>query len=923
MLRARDRTLLTTKLTPPRVPRVLVERTHLLGRLDAIRDHRLTLISASAGWGKTTLLSAWARRQHYPVVWLSLDELDDTFASFWHLVITAVQWCAPDVGQTALAMLQSPERASFSVVLTALLHDLALVPEATPIVLILDDYHVISDATIHEALTFVLDRLPPNMHVVVSSRADPPFPLSRWRVRGELLELRTADLRFCSNEAHVFFAQALGGALSIDDVCTVEQRTGGWAAGLHLAALALLQSADRSGVIRDFTGSHRYLADYIYEEVLAKQPQHIQHFLLHVSVLRRMNAALCDAVMCATGSQELLEALERNNLFIAPLDNSREWYRLHDVFRDALLARLRAHRPGVITTLHQRAAHWYAEQGEFREAITHALAAQDFDDAITLVKQVAPQLWLRGEAQTVHAWLHALPDDIFYQHADFVLDATLRLPESFRPADGVAFARVRQQVEQTIARVESALYSNQRAHASAHDLAILERRLRLLHALCDMQLLIRRNDVAGLDCLAKNMTALAEHEEVNWKVIGLSLTLWLVLTFQHHEPDLIPRLREAKLQAMAAREYGAALRIVVFLTHAYGCMGLLNEREHECRDGIELAQRLGAHTPKLASLYLNLAESCYARNQLGASNEALQAGMQIATTWQHHDLVLWGCKQRVYLALARKDHHAAFEALHVAEALLEQEQMAHWAATFVVARVRYWLAIGDPGRAENWLRTTAFSGITASNHELLFAQVHIHLAQKRYAEALALLESIRARVEQQGNVPATILFLVLYLVALHHTGEVERTHATLVQLLTLTEPETNVRAYLDTGEPMREALDYFYRSEYTHSIAHAPRYRAFVATLLALFEPNGSHSMLAIPVTSPSNLLQSPVARPQTEFLTRREQQVLRLLEAGATNAEIAQELVISLATAKKHVGNVLKKLGVARRAQAIARAQA
>jgi len=367
-------------------------------------------------------------------------------------------------------MLHTPEPPPLSAMLTALLNDLASVAaERAPILLILDDYHVIEDQAIHEALTFFVEHLPDQLHVVLASRVDPDLPLSRWRVRGELLEIRAADLRFSAAEASSFFSQALGDGLTEDDMLLLEARTEGWIARMQLAALAMRQREDRSAFVQTFTGSQRYLLDYVQEEVLERQSLRVQRFLLQTAVLTRLNAALCAALTEERASQAMLEWLERHNLFVVPLDEERQWYRMHELFREVLLARVQASEPELVPLLHQRAAQWYAAQGDLREAIAHALAAPDFASAAELIERAAEQLWLSGEAQTVQSWIGALPDDVVRQHARLALNTALRLLESLHSTVSAWYARGQAQVEQTIARLEAVLQSLLRAPRNQSD----------------------------------------------------------------------------------------------------------------------------------------------------------------------------------------------------------------------------------------------------------------------------------------------------------------------------------------------------------------------------------------------------------------------------------------------------------------------
>src|SRR5260221_7633177 len=409
--------VLSGRLAPPRLPNALVERERLLSALDGALATPLTLLSASAGWGKTTLLSAWAGRHTAQVAWLSLDELDNSPTRFWVSLIAALRHCgryAPSFGETAVALLQSPQPPSPSTILTALLQELENREAHTaPIVLIVDDYQVIEEQAIHEGMSFFLEHLPAKVHLILSSRVDPDLPLARWRVRGQLTEVRAADLRFREVEASQFLGQMLSLPLSEPDVQRLLSRTEGWIAGLHLAALTMQKRADLAAFLQAFTGSQRFLLDYVQEEILARLPTSVRDFLLHTAILSRLDASVCQAVTAEPErrvSQQMLEWLERANLFLVSLDEERRSYRLHDLFREALLSTLHITQPERIPVLHRRAASFYEAQGEWAEAITQSLQAPDYSTAARLMEQTVEQFWLRGEAATITRWVLALPE---------------------------------------------------------------------------------------------------------------------------------------------------------------------------------------------------------------------------------------------------------------------------------------------------------------------------------------------------------------------------------------------------------------------------------------------------------------------------------------------------------------------------------
>jgi LuxR family transcriptional regulator, maltose regulon positive regulatory protein len=675
--------LLLTKLAPPRVSAGLVVRERLLRQLDAALSHRLTLLSAGAGWGKTTLLSVWASRQPYPVAWLSLDELDNDVMHFWLALIAALRTRLSEVGADALALLQSPERAPLSAILTVLLNDLASVAEGAPIVLILDDYHLIDDAAIQEAMTFWLEHLPNHLHLVLATRVDPDLPLSRWRVRGDLLEIRAADLRFSAAEATSFFMQALGAGLADEEVRLLAQRSEGWIAGLQLAMLAMQQRADRAAFVQALTGSHRYLADYVQDEILGCQGLEVQRFLLQTAVLRRMNAALCTALTEERNSQAMLEWLERHNLFMVPLDEQRQWYRMHDLFREVLLARLQATEPELAPLLHQRAAHYFAAQGELREAMAHALAARDFAYAVSLIEREAGQLWLGGEAQTVQNWIGALPDVVLRQHARLTLNAALRLLESLHASVRDVYAKAQAQVEQTIGRLEAVLQRQQESTARSEadetlpklsdaEVALMERRIRLLRALIASRAILTRGDTERMRLLAQQTEVLAlQEQELSWKLVALSITFWLTDSLQREGALLLPRLIEAKQQAIVAGDHLATVRVMRWLAFAYLRAGQLRLLEQECLEALALVEQIGQHSAMTGYFHYLLAGAYYNWNRLDEASGSLQQVLRIGHTWQQADLLISGNASLAELSLVSGDLAAADQALQQAEALVQ------------------------------------------------------------------------------------------------------------------------------------------------------------------------------------------------------------------------------------------------------------
>jgi LuxR family maltose regulon positive regulatory protein len=938
--------LLSTKLAHPRVPATLVVRERLLHQLGAALSHRLTLAAASAGWGKTTLLASWLASQGlgaspnsqpptpnpHAVAWLSLDAQDNHPTRFWLGFIAALRSCEASVGQAALGMLHSPEPPPLSAVLTVLLNDLASVAQSAPLVLILDDYHLIDDQAIHEGMTFFLEHLPDKLHLILASRVDPPLPLARWRARGELLEIRAADLRFTTAEASSFFSRALGEGLAEQDVLRLEQRTEGWIAGLQLAGLAMRQRADRSAFVQGFTGSHRYLLDYIQEEILDRQPPDVRRFLLHTAVLRRLNAGVCRALTENPASQAMLEMLERTNLFVVPLDDERQWYRMHDLFREVLLARLKAIEPEMVPLLHQRAAHWYAAEDELHEAITHALAAQDFSYAAILIERAAEQLWLSGEAQTVLDWIGALPDIVLRQHGRLALNAALHLLESLYMTVREVYAKAQAQVEQTIARLEAALERGHEPLAESEtaetlpvlpeaELALIGRRIRLLRALIASRAILTHGDTQRLRVFAEQAEQLSEHEQLSWKMIALWITFWHTEELGREGALLIRRLREAKQQAMQVGDYVAAIRVMRWLAFAYLRARWLRLAEQESLEALALVEQIGQHSAMTGYFYCLLTEVNYHWNRLAEAASCVEEILRIGQIWQQADLLIAGNMYRAQISLASGDLAAADQALPQMEELVRQERLNNMAGRVVATRVQYWLATGDVDAASAWAAQAVFSPERwdpTRNLEFLML-IRVYLAQQQYAQVLEALERFSAHLDRPGDIEATIEFLALQVVALYQTGKAEQARAVATRLLALTEVEDNVRVYQDAGPPMKKVLLSLLEPPRDQASSLPPASIAFVTNLLTAFprtEDRGPRTELA----SIHSVL-SPQPSALVEPITKREQEILRLLVAGASNQQIAAELVISLATVKKHVSNLLGKLGVASRTQAIARA--
>jgi LuxR family maltose regulon positive regulatory protein len=923
--------VLSAKLSAPRVPLALVVRSRLLQELENVSSHRLTLLCAPAGSGKTTLLSAWAASQRNAqgvasaLAWLSLDALDNDLIRFWNSVIAALRTCLPGIGEEALALLHSRQSPPLPIILMTFLNELPAV--GREIVLILDDYHVIEDQTIEETVRFLIEHMPDLLHLVLISRTEPTLPLARLRVRSQVLELRADDLHFTRAETTSFLTEAMHLPLTEEDVTILQERTEGWIAGLQLAALSLRKQDHPSAWVKDFGGSHRYLLDYIHQEILARLPIQLQHFLLQTSILSRMNASLCQAVTASPGelsTQEILQELEQANLFVVPLDDKRQWYRYHDLFREALLVRLQTYHPELIPLLHQRAASFYEAQGELREAITHALAAADYVSAARLMERAVPVLLLSGEAHTMHSWIATFPDRILWQYAHLALTVTLRLLESLYSVTDEVYNRTRTQVEHLIGRLEAMLHAQkERAGGNEGDetdtlvaFTSIKRRLRLLRAWIETRALLRGNETERLSALARELEALGQDEEIGWNMIAYSITFWLVEGFQREGALLIPWLLQIKQQTLQAGDWLASVRVREWLAFAYIRAGQWHQVERECLAGLALVEQSGGRTAWAGYLYYFLGCAYYAWNRLDEAADAVQHMLRIAQDWQQVDLLMTGYILLARLEIACGNPTAADQALQQAEALTRQAPIVDHALVVAGMRALYWVAVGNLEAARRWADQAVFSRAAwKPRHKEVFTMwIGVSLALRQYTRVLEWLEQFRQQLDRPGCSNIVMEYLASYAVALHQVGKQENVQTVMTRLLAMTEPEGSLRVYLNAGQPMKQILQTLLTAprDTQESIAVSASFsRSYVRRLLAAFEPQ---------TFSPAQQRRSADASAPhaQEPLSPQEVRVLRLLVAGNTYAEIARTLIVSPNTIKTQVGSIYRKLGVSRRAQAI-----
>ena len=947
--------VLSGRLAPPRLPTALVERKPLLSALDGALATPLTLLSAPAGFGKTTLLSAWARQHEAQVAWLSLEELDRSPTRFWVSLIAALQRCggyAPSFGKTAVALLSSPQPPPLPTILVALLQELeGRSAPPTPIVLILDDYQVIEDPAIHQGMSFFLEHLPAHVHLILASRVDPDLKLSRWRVRGQLTEIRADDLRFQEGEASQYLGHMLSPPLSEEEVQGLVSRTEGWIAGLHLAALTLQKREDRAAFLQAFTGSQRYLLDYVQEEILSRLPERVRDFLLHTAILSRLDASVCQAVTAAPErrvSQQMLAFLERANLFLVSLDEERRSYRLHELFREALLSALHTTYPESVSVLHRRAASYYEAQGEWTEAITHALAAADFSMATRLMEQTVELFWLRGEAATITRWVLALPDRQARDHARLLLTTALYLLNTVVQTPREQRGRGYQEARQLMARVEGTLQGEIDApgsqisatgaeagdverEASASEQALLQWRLAVLRRLMAVNEATASGDVERLRSMQEEIEEAQDHdEEAIWQAVPLGGSFTIHYTVRREGAQFVPRLLSVKERVSQETSRFANIRVRQWLVLAAVRAGQLRLASEEGQEALTQIEHLQGFALLKGYVQIALAQVWYQWNRLEEARELLRMVVHHTAAWQQLDLLAWGYAELIRVELTRRDRPAAQLALHEVEHLVQRERFGMYPGWLPTMQAQWWLTQGQLEAASKWAASVVFpEGPWEGRwYDAFPVVIRVYFAEHRFREAMELLERWSGHLDRPTNIEITIIFLAQSLVALHQVGKSEQACAIAARLLALTEPEGYLRVYLDEGEPMRQALEALL-AIHSHRPELAPSNAVYISNLLAAFEqekrdasPPVMTATTGEPALSTAWQTSARSSLPAVS-LTRREQEVLHLLATGASNQDIAHTLVISLDTVKKHVSNLLGKLGASSRTQAISQARA
>ncbi|HSJ54733.1 MAG TPA: LuxR C-terminal-related transcriptional regulator [Anaerolineae bacterium] len=917
-------TLIRTKLHLPFTRPGLVPRPRLQEQVAQGLCRPLTLITAPAGFGKTTLLASSIAGCGCRVAWLSLDKDDNQPERFLSYLVAALQEADPAVGSEAARLMAAVQRASPEAILTSLINDLAT--PGRQLALVLDDYQFIHSQAVHEGVAFLLEHCPTTFHLVIATRSDPPLPLARLRARGQMVELRAVDLGFTEPEAGQFLNGVMGLGLDAASVVALAGRTEGWIAGLQMAALSMRDRQDVAGFIASFSGTNRYILDYLLEEVLAVQPPEIRRFLLDTSILERLTAPLCTTLLGRPAAREpghrqtiesdtapesplpdvqsILEYLERANLFLVPLDDERVWYRYHHLFADLLRAQL--HRSlGVqgVAQLHARASVWHEQHASLLEAIHHASAASDDERVERLIEQNYMEMVRRGEMFGMRSWTGKLSQDLVYRRP------WLCIYEAYSHS---WFGEL-DEAERLLAAAEERIGSGvsaSDAQAMLAQLTYVKSRVTAMRGDLDRAIEL---------CLAAREMIPAGH-------LSLQFDSRVTLGYEYFLKGDYARAAQSLAETVRAGvTAGAIINTVAaacVLARLYAVEGQLLKSAGMYQGAAQLIpESSGEYRDARALVQVGLADLLYERNELDAALAHVEQGLALLPWWGKPDDSILAYLTLTRIQHARADEGGALEAVEKAIHLVQTGGVFPEAGRAAeAARVRLWLAQGDLHTADLWAASQAGcldAGLRFENELAHLALVRVWLAQNRPHKAVALLPHLEEAARSAGRMGRVIEILLLQALAQHQVGDTEQALLALTECLALAEPQGYVRLFLDEGRPMQMLLALW--------LAHAGTspLRGYAVRLLSyLVETNGSAAAFG----QAAGHRVEPEVRPATgmplEPLSQRELEVLHLISLGSTNREIARQLIVAPGTVKAHTASIYRKLDVANRTEAVARAR-
>lgn len=881
--------ILATKLYIPPPRSHIVQRPHLLELLNEglSSGRKLTLISAPAGYGKTTLISSWLKERQIPSAWLSLDGGDNNPICFLQYLIATLSPLSSGIEAEAPGMLQGNQPPQFENIINLLVNELTSLPR--PFILVLDDLHVIQSEFVLKIIAYLLEHLPPQMHLALLSRTDPLLPLSRLRARNQLTDIRADQLRFTHDEIAAFLNDVMGLALSADDLSAMETRTEGWIATLQLAALSMQGSKDIHGFISAFTGSHHYVMDYLVEEVLGLQSKKVGDFLMQTSILDQMCGSLCESVVDAdpqepVNGQAMLEALERMNLFVIPLDDERRWYRYHHLFAEMLKKRLEQHFPDSLPRMHQRASQWFEQNGLVPEAVRHSLTGGDQDRVIQLIEQNGAILLISGEYHALSNWIKAVDSRSQTHPWIHIIQAWLFIltgqPERSEEVLQIAEKLISPIEADAKTRIMLGAIATGRAYRSfingdTNRTAAFARQA--MEYLYDVDLVSRSIRSIAISLLGDACLMNGELEEAR------------------------QAYTEAKRIGQAAGDIHVVMVVSCSLSRVYMEQGLLHQAAEILAEALQMATRPDGKKMVIAGeVYAELSQVSYEWNNLDTTLEQVHSCIALCQQWGYRGFQAVGSVMLALLEQVQGHPEAALEAMHIAENLTREHHFAFRYAVWVkYTLVRLWITQGNLEKASHIVQE---SGVTIKDEisflrELEFlALLRLLLAKGDYEASLILSRRILKKAETARQIRRMIEVLVLQALIFQGRKDLDQALTALKNALSLAKPESYIRTFVDEGEPMVRLL-------------HLARSRQieteYVTELLSAMEKVAGKT-------------QHP-AQPLITPLTAREVEVLKLIEAGHSNQDIANHLVISMPTVKRHISNIYTKLGAKSRTQAIA----
>lgn len=880
--------MLTTKISIPPVRETRVSRSRLLNRLEGSLSRKLTLISSPAGFGKTTLLSEFASISERPVAWFSIDEDDNDSTRFFVYLIGALRTIQSDFGDSLIQLLQATKQEPVEKLLTILINDINA--ELTPFVLVLDDYHLIEEQAINQALVYLLDHQPEQMHIMIATRADPDLPLGRLRARDQLNQIRESDLRFTVQETEEFLTRVMGLDLGEEQLAALEGRTEGWAVGLQLAALSLREQADQKEFVEKFTGSNRYILDYLGKEVLDNQTQEVRDFLLRTSILERLSAPLCEALTGLNNCQQILDYLETNHLFILPLDQERTWYRYHRLFQDYLQKFLGDTQPDIVSRLHSEAGQWFERKGFIDAAIDHSIKAGEYEHVGDLIEETAEPRFMRSESSLIIRWINALPEQEILTNPSLCLIKAWALILRGGSAEGI---------DQCLEIVENSTVDGPLL-GSAFALRAFQSSMK-----GDAQTSLEHSQRA-LELIPKDSLFLRSMVADNLGMVHLILG------------DFNASIENFKQAVEISHQAGNLMIEVGALCNMAGIwmlQGQLNKSWTTNLQALELATDIHGHRlPIAGKALLGLGEIAREWNDLDNATSYLNEGLDLFRSFGELGSIV------AFVSLARikevqGDLDGAQVVVDLARKLAAEFDASALDDQLVEAyQAQLWLLQGRKDQASRWIQENDMErqfkeGSGKPHFDLIWevngqTLVKVYMNQGEYENALEVIEPLFKAAEANKRQRNIIKILAMQAAIYQAMGDSKRGLQILERALELGEAEGFVRSFLDEGEMILQLLDQ------AVSKGIYPDYAKKLIASAKQIKPIGT-------LVKSDYGEQSELVEP----LSVREIEVLQLIADGFSNQEIANQLHISLSTVKGHTSNIYGKLGVHKRTRAVSRA--